>query len=70
MNKIFISLLCVTACPSAFAAESHSRKGHIRNSDGAYVAPSRATNPNYTKRDNYSQKGNVNPYTGKNGTQK
>lgn len=60
-------LLCALMCTSAFAAGSHSRKGYVRK-DGAYVAPSRATNPNDTRRDNYSHKGNTNPYTGKKGT--
>ena len=46
---------------------SHSRSGYVKR-DGTYVAPSRATNPNSTKMDNWSTKGNVNPYTGKAGT--
>lgn len=46
---------------------SHSVRGHTTK-NGTYVKPTRATNPNHTKRDNYSQKGNVNPYTGKQGT--
>lgn len=46
---------------------SHAVRGHVTK-NGTYVAPSRATNPNGTKRDNYSQKGNVNPYNGKAGT--
>ncbi len=36
--------------------------------NGTYVAPSHKTSPNHTKRDNYSTKGNVNPYNGKDGT--
>jgi len=36
--------------------------------DGTYVAPTRATNPNKTQRDNYSSKGNYNPANGKAGT--
>jgi len=48
-------------------SSSHSVRGHTTK-NGTYVAPSRATNPNKTKRDNYSQKGNVNPNTGKPGT--
>jgi hypothetical protein len=36
--------------------------------DGTYVAPHYQTNPNGTKLDNWSTKGNVNPYTGKPGT--
>lgn len=46
---------------------SHPVGGYVR-SNGTYVAPSQATNPNSTKSDNYSTKGNVNPYTGKTGT--
>jgi len=45
----------------------HRVRGHFRK-DGAYVAPHRSTNPNATQRDNYSTRGNVNPYTGKPGT--
>jgi len=46
---------------------SHSISGYTK-SNGTYVAPSHATNPNGTKADNWSTKGNVNPYTGKEGT--
>ena len=49
------------------SGSSHSIAGHTTK-NGTYVAPSHATNPNNTKRDNYSQKGNMNPYTGKEGT--
>ncbi|MDP9604643.1 hypothetical protein EJP69_07925 [Variovorax gossypii] len=45
---------------------SHSISGYTR-SDGTHVAPSHATNPNGTKADNWSTRGNVNPYTGKAG---
>jgi hypothetical protein len=45
----------------------HSVRGYTKK-NGTYVAPSHATNPNGTKRDNLSSKGNVNPYTGKAGT--
>lgn len=48
-------------------SSSHSVRGHVTK-NGTYVAPSRATNPNKTRRDNYSHKGNVNPHTGKEGT--
>jgi hypothetical protein len=46
---------------------SHSTSGYVK-SNGTYVAPSHATNPNGTKADNWSTSGNVNPYTGKAGT--
>lgn len=52
---------------SAIAAPDHAVKGYVKQ-DGTYVAPAMATNPNATKLDNYSTKGNVNPYTGKAGT--
>ncbi len=48
-------------------SHSHSVKGYTKR-DGTHVAPSHATNPNGTRTDNYSHKGNVNPYTGKEGT--
>jgi hypothetical protein len=41
--------------------------GYYR-SDGTYVQPYYRTRPNSTTLDNYSTKGNVNPYTGQPGT--
>ncbi len=46
---------------------SHSISGYTRK-DGTYVAPSHATNPNGTKHDNWTTRGNMNPNTGKEGT--
>jgi hypothetical protein len=40
---------------------------HVRQ-DGTYVQPHMRTAPNTSPLDNYSSKGNVNPYTGKEGT--
>ena len=48
---------------------SHAVKGYTKR-DGTYVAPSHATNPDVTKSNNWSQKGNSNPYTGKEGTKR
>lgn len=45
----------------------HYVHGYTR-SDGAYVNGYHQTNPNGTKYDNWSSKGNVNPHTGKPGT--
>ena len=61
---------------------SHSSKGYssghvsgrsvkvrgYTKKNGKYVAPYHRTAPNKTKTDNYSTKGNVNPYTGKAGS--
>lgn len=51
----------------SLAAGDHAVKGRITKS-GSYVAPTRATNPNSTQRDNYGSKPNINPSTGKQGT--
>jgi len=50
-------------------SQNHSIRGYTKK-DGAHVAPSHATNPNSTTRDNYTHKGNTNPYTGKEGNKK
>lgn len=41
-------------------------RGYVRK-DGTYVAPHYRSSPNSTKSDNYSTRGNYNPYTGKPG---
>jgi hypothetical protein len=46
---------------------SHYVHGYTRG-DGTYVPGHYATNPNSTPNDNYSTKGNENPWTGKSGT--
>ncbi len=60
---IAVSFFCITAAD----AKSVSVHGYTRK-DGTYVAPYVRTSPNNTKSDNYSTKGNINPYTGKEGT--
>lgn len=53
---------------SAFSVSAQVRvKGYVRK-DGTYVAPHYRSAPNSSKSDNYSTKGNYNPYTGKKGT--
>jgi len=52
----------------AGAADAAAVRGYIKR-DGTYVAPSYRSRPNSTTLDNYSTRGNVNPYTGKTGTQ-
>jgi hypothetical protein len=53
----------------AQAAPSHTVAGHTTKR-GTYVLPHRQTNPDHTRLNNWSTKGNVNPYTGKPGTKK
>lgn len=52
---------------SSVFAKSVAVKPYIK-SDGKFVSASHRTAKNKTKLDNYSTKGNVNPYTGKRGT--
>lgn len=66
MRTIVLLVGLLVAMLPAYAAD-HAVRGHVKK-DGTYVAPSRATNPNRTQRDNYSSKPNVNPHTGKQGT--
>ena len=51
---------------SSSSRSDHTVSGYTRG--GTYVRPSHATNPDATRNNNYSTKGNVNPYTGKLGT--
>lgn len=67
MKKPMILALGLVAAGAVLAQGSHTTKAYVKK-DGTYVAPSIKTNPNDTKLDNYSSKGNVNPYTGKEGT--
>lgn len=61
-------LLCLTLMAiSAIASAQVSVSGYIKK-DGTYVAPHYRTAPNNTLSDNYSTKGNINPYTGEAGT--
>jgi hypothetical protein len=45
----------------------HSVSGYTRR-DGTYVHSYKATDPNSTRNDNYSTRGNKNPWTGEPGT--
>jgi len=46
---------------------SHSVRAHVTRS-GKYISSHRATNRDSSRRNNWSTRGNVNPYTGKPGT--
>lgn len=48
-------------------AKTSSVKGYYKPSTGKYVAPYFKSTPNKTKLDNFTTKGNTNPYTGKKG---
>jgi hypothetical protein len=67
MKTMMLALLVGTMIvPTIASAQVHVR-GYTR-SDGTYVAPHYRSSPNSTTSDNYSTRGNVNPYTGEAGT--
>lgn len=55
-----------------FSTQAEARttrvRGYYKPSTGYYVAPHYKTTPNRTRFDNFSTKGNYNPYTGKKGS--
>jgi hypothetical protein len=57
---------------SSGSTSSSSSSVHVRGytrKDGTYVQPHRRSAPDGRKSNNWSTRGNVNPYTGKPGTQ-
>ena len=66
MKKFVLAFLAMTLVAPALSAQTRVR-GYTR-SDGTYVAPHYRSSPNNTRTDNYSTRGNVNPYTGQPGT--
>ncbi len=59
-----IAMFAITS--NLFASPVHVN-GYQRK-DGTYVAPHYRSSPNNTVNDNWSTEGNINPYTGKEGT--
>ncbi len=73
MRKILFGLLAfllitsfsLASVPSVEALQGV--KGYTKK-NGSYVAPHYKTSPNKSKLDNFSSKGNINPFSGKMGT--
>lgn len=68
LSVISLSIFSLLAFVSPVEAKTVKVKGYYKPSTMKYVAPSYRTSPNKTKLDNYSTKGNYNPYSGKKGT--
>lgn len=66
MKRLLLIAVVATVSLHVVAA-NHAVKGYVKK-DGTYVEPTVATNPNSSKLDNYSTKGNTNPVSGKDGT--
>jgi hypothetical protein len=67
MKKLIFAIGALAVAMPALAQSDHYVSGYTR-ANGTYVAPHEQTNPNNTRDDNYSTRGNVNPYTGQAGT--
>lgn len=65
MRKIIVLLLMLSV-GSSVLADQYVR-GYYRQ-NGTYVNGYHRSSPNSTRLDNYSTRGNVNPYTGQRGT--
>lgn len=66
MKKIILVLVVMFAGSTVFAGEYV--QGYTR-SDGTYVAPYNRSTPDSSYNNNYSVRGNINPYTGSQGTE-
>src|SRR5215831_8606361 len=68
--KRILGLICVVAFSFTIAWQAAADQyvhGYYR-SNGTYVRPYYRSSPNGTVTDNYSYRGNINPYTGRIGT--
>ena len=71
MKKILTLFLLIIFALPAFSAQmvnGYYRKSTKSPTGQVYVKPYYKSTPDYTKYNNYSTKGNYNPYTGKKGT--
>lgn len=71
IKKIFVIFLTLLVISVGLlnTAEAYVRvRGYYKPSTGSYVMPHYRTSPNSNKWDNWSTKGNYNPYTEKKGT--
>ena len=67
MKKAILILSAILSFNASFGQGQTFVHGYYR-SNGTYVEGHYRTTPNYTKNDNWSTVGNVNPYTGAEGT--
>jgi len=68
MKKFFVFLISLCLVFQVFAKGGHVRVNGYYKSNGTYVQPHFRSAPDGIKSNNWSHYGNVNPYTGKVGT--
>jgi hypothetical protein len=66
-RHILMILVGVAVAAPAISQSSHYVQGYTTK-NGTFVAPHYQSNPDSSRLNNWSTKGNVNPYTGKVGT--
>lgn len=67
MKLLLVLTILSTVSISVFATEQTRVRGYTKK-DGTYVPSYERTKPDGSKTNNFSTKGNTNPYTGKEGT--
>ena len=67
MKMLITTIVLVGISVPIYSANNHPVRGYTKK-NGTYVQPHYRSSPNGTVLDNYSTKGNINPYTGKEGT--
>ena len=68
MKRILALLAALVIFFPALAEAGRTRVRPYTKKNGTYVQPHVRTTPNTSRMDNWSSKGNSNPYTGKKGT--
>lgn len=68
-TSVFFLVVFITSLAFTDSVDAASRvRGYYKPKSGTYVQPHYRSSPNRSKLDNWSTKGNYNPYTGKRGT--
>jgi hypothetical protein len=73
LTLLILILTSISEARGSYSRGGYSRGGNVRvggytRSTGTYVRPYIRTAPDHTRFNNWSTKGNYNPYTGKPGT--
>jgi hypothetical protein len=68
MKKLVLGLFAAALMLPAIAVDAQTYVHGYYRKDGTYVQPHYRSSPNGTTLDNYSTRGNINPYTGQVGT--